>query len=116
MSEAYEPDVFEFSVLGLLSFDEISMIWHGDFLVYYRGNEEAEFKPSEKDWEYFWKTLDRIGAWDWKGKYVDKNVLDGEQWWLTIIHRDKEINCAGSNAYPDGFEEFRRSLNHLVNL
>jgi hypothetical protein len=35
MSEYVEPDVFEFSVLELMSFNETSLIWHGDVMVYF---------------------------------------------------------------------------------
>lgn len=40
MAKFYEPDVFEISVLGLPSFEEISLLWHGDVLVCYHGLEE----------------------------------------------------------------------------
>jgi hypothetical protein len=58
--------------------------------------------------------LDRIGAWDWQEKYVDSSVIDGEYWSLRIIYGGKEILCSGSNSYPIGFDEFRRSLNLLA--
>jgi hypothetical protein len=115
MAKSYEPDVFEFSVLGLPNFDEISVLWHGDVLVYYHGEEEKESRPSQKAWELFWQVLDRIGAWEWQGKYEDHNILDGEHWSLTIYYNGKAINCAGSNAYPPGFGEFRWGVNWLVN-
>jgi hypothetical protein len=72
MAKSYEPDVFEFSVLGLPNFDEISVLWHGDVLVYYHGEEEKESRPSQKAWELFWQVLDRIGAWEWQGKYEEQ--------------------------------------------
>jgi hypothetical protein len=116
MFKSYKPDVFEFSVLGLPYFNETSLLWHGDALVYYRGSEEREFYPSEGDWVLFWSTLDRIGAWDRQGEYVNASVLDGEHWSLKIIYGDKEISSSGSNSYPGGFDEFRGSLNLLALL
>ena len=103
------------STLGLPSFDEISILWHGDILVYYHGDKEEVIRPSPEEREHFWLLMDRIGAWEWEGKYEDSNVLDGEHWSLAIYYDGKKIECEGSNAYPPGFGEFRWGVNWLVN-
>jgi hypothetical protein len=114
MVKPYEPDVFEFSTLGLPNFAETALLWHGDALVYYRGTDERTFSPSREDWELFWHRLERIGAWSWHGQYVNPSILDGEEWSVTIIHAGKKLSCSGANSYPSGFDEFRNSLNSLV--
>ena len=114
MSKSFEPDIFEFSTLELIYFKEISLIWDEDILVYYSGDEEKEFSPVKENWEYFWLNLDKLNAWDWQGEYKDNNTLDGETWSLNIIYKNNEINCSGSNKYPDGFSDFRQQLKILI--
>lgn len=36
----------------------------------------------------------------WKSRYYDPNVLDGDQWELTVNYDGKEKQTYGSNAYP----------------
>ena len=112
MPKSFEPDVFEFSMLDLLDFNEISLIWDEDILIFYRGDKEKAFTPTMEKWENFWLKLNELNIWDWKAEYINKDVLDGETWSLSIIYDDKKLTSTGTNAYPDGFKDF----NQLVKL
>lgn len=36
----------------------------------------------------------------WKSRYYNPNVMDGNQWQLTVTYDEKEKRTYGSNAYP----------------
>lgn len=114
MSKSFEPDLLEFSSLDLLDFNQVSLIWDYDTFIFYEGEQEKTIKPTAEKWKNFWLNIEKLNAWDWLGDYTDKNTLDGETWSLHIIYKDKEINCSGSNKYPEGFKEFRRQLKLLI--
>ncbi|WP_418790897.1 hypothetical protein [Phosphitispora sp. TUW77] len=60
---------------------------------------EKEFSFDE--WMSFLQDLFRCYIIDWKQRYVDKNVLDGTQWELTIeFDKGKKLRKYGSNDYP----------------
>lgn len=110
----FEPDTLEYSCVGMPTMRERSVLWHGDALVLYEGETEQDFHPSEEQWQSFWKTLDRIKAWDWNTEYTDLNVIDGEAWSLVISFKGKHIKSGGANAYPPGFDDFRWAVERLL--
>ncbi|MDT3698850.1 MAG: hypothetical protein RO469_05425 [Thermincola sp.] len=62
---------------------------------------EYEKKFSFDEWIGFMHDLFRCYIIDWKQRYVDKNVLDGTQWELTIeLNKGKKLRKYGSNDYP----------------
>ena len=61
-----------------------------------------------------------VGAYDitkWDGfDESDPNVLDGSMFFFYAKLADgSEINAHGTNAYPDRFNEFQRSIRNLMN-
>jgi hypothetical protein len=54
-----------------------------------------------------------LKIFDWKKRYYDNNILDGEQWEIKITLNDnKKIEMYGSNEYPKNFEDFRDKLDY----
>ncbi|GAB6174529.1 hypothetical protein JCM15765_40070 [Paradesulfitobacterium aromaticivorans] len=52
-------------------------------------------------WMGFIHNLFRCYITDWKQRYVDKNILDGTQWELTIeFEKGNKLRKYGSNGYP----------------
>ena len=114
MPQSFEPDLLEFSSLDLLDFNQVSLIWDYDSFILYEGEQEKTIKPIAEKWEDFWLKIKKLNAWGWQGEYKDNSTLDGETWSLHIIYNDNEINCSGSNKYPEGFKEFRKLLKLLI--
>ena len=77
----------------------------------------SETVPLEKDWEIFWKEVDKLKVWSWKKDYLNEGMLDGTQWELEIkIEGKRRRKMYGSNAYPKPkgtFESFINALNKL---
>lgn len=44
--------------------------------------------------------LSRTNLLDWKASYVQKEIMDGEQWSIELIKQDGIIRKSGSNQYP----------------
>ena len=74
-------------------------------------------KPSTKDWEEFWQTVDALKVWGWKKDYYNEDISDGTQWGLRIKKQGKRgRKIFGSNAYPEPkgtFNSFIKALNKL---
>jgi hypothetical protein len=79
-------------------------------------DEEASFShaPSDKEWLDFSKSLDRLDVVNWKERYMDPSILDGTQWNLLVVTDSFEIDTGGSNAYPENFDEFIKTINRLI--
>ncbi len=70
--------------------------------------------PNEREWIVFKKSLDDIGVWKWKKRYINSNILDGTQWELVIEYGDKKLKSYGSNSYPDEFNKLRIAFGLLL--
>ena len=79
-------------------------------------DEEASLShaPSDKEWLDFSKSLDRLDVVNWKVRYLDPSILDGTQWSLLVATESFEIDTGGSNAYPENFDEFIKTINRLI--
>ena len=79
-------------------------------------DEEASlsYTPSDKEWLDFSKSLDRLDVVNWKVRYLDPSILDGTQWSLLVATESFEIDTGGSNAYPENFDEFIKTINRLI--
>ncbi len=84
----------------------------GEHQVY--GEMEYECEPVVLgDLEQLYKDCK---VWEWDGfDKVNKNVLDGDGFSLTIKFNDgSEMSAHGSNAYPEGYGEFETGLNKVM--
>ena len=72
-------------------------------------------KPTESEWQVFWKELDRIGVWDWKEHYTcSELIMDGTSWILEIDYNGKSLKTGGSNAFPSEFRRFEGAMQKLI--
>ena len=70
--------------------------------------------PSDQKWIEFSKSLDQLKISNWQKSYHDPRILDGTQWYLKILSNSSEIISGGSNAYPENFDEFIKTINRLI--
>lgn len=127
------PKVFEFrygACLSLLNFnmkiDNGKILPADEYFLF--PNTDKDIIPSEKEWQVFWKKIDKIGLWNWQESYTPQNmiVFDGYHWNLRIELGDRKIECSGSNAYPgeeigeivdmNKSKSFKRFLNAIKKL
>jgi hypothetical protein len=88
-----------------------------------------EIQPSAKQWQNFWRTLNRLNIWCWQAKYSDPAVCDGTGWSAEIVYSDRSVVSSGDNCFPgrdaraisvtaDGtdntFEKFCRAVGRLI--
>ncbi|MGO2117882.1 MAG: hypothetical protein ACTH29_02980 [Fusobacterium sp.] len=43
---------------------------------------------------------------NWKVKYVDEDIIDGLQWGIEYVIKQKQKRIYGSNKFPDKWNEF----------
>ena len=117
----FKTEVLSFSIGGF-SEDYEKIIWKNNKLYHFfdRSFLEEDFTiPSEKDWEDFWKTVDKLKVWSWNKEYNNDDILDGTQWELEIKREGRrKRRIFGSNAYPKPkgtFISFIKALNKLSN-
>lgn len=87
------------------------------------GEEKEDITPiseTEGDEDMLRDVQRIVGAYDitkWDGfNESDPNVLDGTMLFFYAKLADgKEINAHGTNAYPERFNEFQRSIRNLMN-
>lgn len=54
----------------------------------------------------FEKEINKTGIFNWKEKYVNKNIMDGYQWSLAINYKDGQSKSMyGSNDKPKKYDE-----------
>ena len=71
--------------------------------------------PTMEQLEQFLEKIKKIGVWKWKRRYTEPHVLDGTSWSVSIEYKRKRFKSSGSNAYPEGFDEFTKSVRKLIN-
>jgi hypothetical protein len=91
--------------------------------------EREQLRPSPKQWQNFWGTLDRLNVWCWQRNYSDPAVCDGTNWSAKIVYSDRSLVSSGDNCFPgrDGgalpigvherdktFEKFCRAVARLI--
>lgn len=68
----------------------------------------------EEEHAAFLAELEAIGVFDWERTYADPDVADGTQWSVVIVAGGRRASSSGSNAYPPGFDAFKRAVADLV--
>jgi hypothetical protein len=59
-----------------------------------------EIQSSAKQWQNFWRTLNRLNVWCWQVKYSDPAVCDGTGWFAEIVYSDRSLVSSGNNCFP----------------
>jgi hypothetical protein len=75
----------------------------GSGLGYERGRgerllERAEASPSNQQWQRFWSTVERIGAWKWADSFQGEG--SEEHWLLQLARGDRRLSTGGRSAFP----------------
>ena len=60
----------------------------------------------ENNLDDFIEGLKIVNILNWKLKYIEPDVLDGTQWSLEIIKKDRNIKKYGINKFPNQWEDF----------
>lgn len=68
-----------------------------------------------RDRQKFLKRFNLIPIDKWKNEYLNKNVLDGIQWELTVTYEDgTKKQTYGSNAYPKGYSRLKKLFEEII--
>lgn len=92
-----------------------AVYFDGDQVVYEikHSLSPAPFFPEvDLDKSEFIAELQSLHLEDWDREYVNPDILDGEQWQLTIRFSDKKrpLKIYGDNAYPPNFKKFQKLM------
>lgn len=82
----------------------------------YLGKKRPHFRAVwEKERSKRWmKEFDALPCEEWQDTYYE-NILDGTQWELRYKYQGMSERCiTGSNAYPDGWERFKKWVDATV--
>lgn len=87
----------------------------GDQVVYevkHSLSPAPSFPEIDLDKSEFIAELQSLHLEDWDREYVNPDILDGEQWELTIQFSDRKrpLKIYGDNAYPPNFKEFQKLM------
>ncbi len=79
-------------------------------------SNDSEYKISAKKWDNFLYVLYHdLYLNDWKHRFNNNNILDGERWKLTVIMKDgRKQTYSGSNGYPPYWNGFEKLMNSFV--
>jgi len=124
------PALFEFYIGGSTA-PSLYVRFREGRLLYERASAGGysgvvvEAAPAAGAWEAFWKTVERIGVWDWEPEYVAAHgCRDVTYWHLHLVAGDRRVRSRGANAYPDGsgvefskpFREFAAAVERLLGI
>lgn len=89
--------------------------FEGDQVVYevkHSLSPAPSFPEIDLDKSEFIAELQSLHLEDWDREYVNPDILDGEQWELTIQFSDRKrpLKIYGDNAYPPNFKEFQKLM------
>ena len=75
---------------------------------------EETINLTPKKVEEFLGLLKKIKIFEWERQYKDPGVIDGTNWSVEIICKDKKYEFSGNNAYPDTWESFCEAVEKLI--
>jgi len=102
---------FYFSIGGYFSGDDSIEIIKYNTQIKSICNEEENIFTNEK-WNEFIDKILNENILNWKEKYHNNNILDGEQWELEIEFNDLSLfESCGSNEYPSNWQNFINIIN-----
>ncbi len=119
MGEKHLKENFGIRVGGYMG-ASFSVEKEGSELIYkvfetgYSLKETITITPSEKVWDQFWESCDRLEIWDWEESYDNPDILDGTSWGVGISHDSKTVDSSGVNASPKTLDEFFKTVSKLL--
>jgi hypothetical protein len=113
------PETFEASIGNLRDgYYVVRLLDAGTVVWSFETGEPPELVeavvPDNPAWQTFADALGRVGAFGWLPNYEDRSVLDGTHWHVSCAWQDKLIQSSGANAFPDGFDDFCRAVEQLL--
>lgn len=60
--------------------------------------------------------IEEAGVWEWKSEYIDRTVLDGEDWSILINDANGVFESSGLNDFPSGFDTLLAGLHDIFGL
>ena len=73
-----------------------------------------QITPFSERWLTFWKECDQAKVWLWKKRYQNPDILDGYSWKVDIRFGNKSVDSSGSNAGPEGLNNFLEAVSKLM--
>ncbi len=77
--------------------------------------EQATVELNTEHWESIYTSLEMAGVFNWKERYVRKDMHDGTQWTLDVEFPRQTKKIWGDNAYPE-YGEFKAFLELMSNV
>ena len=66
---------------------------------------------TQKQLKAFEKELLSCKVTTWNSKYINKDIMDGTEWKLQIIFKDKtQLKSVGINKFPKQWEQFKKAV------
>jgi hypothetical protein len=113
----FESMKFEFSIGGY-SGPSLHVKLDGNYLLCSTIAEIEQFNIEQRisihENEKWGQLLQFLSTRNWKGEYINHDILDGTSWELMVETNAFNIDCCGSNAYPKGFKKFLKLLNNIT--
>lgn len=72
--------------------------------------------PTPQDWRDFLTALEAVGLWQWAPEYTNPAPAAGIRWYIELAAPGRQINTAGTDAYPpaDAFPRFCAAVQALL--
>ncbi len=118
-ADIFFPEEFEVHVGGYMGMS-YSVEKKDNELIYkiyetgYSLKEPVNITPSDKKWNQFWDSCNRLEIWKWKKRYENPYVLDGTSWRVCIKRDNISIDSSGSNDGPPVLDKFFDSISKLL--
>ena len=78
------------------------------------GNDNVTERCFLRDRQKFLKRFSIINVDKWKEEYLNKNVLDGIQWKLSVTYGDgSKKQVYGSNSFPKGYNRLKKLFEEI---
>ena len=86
---SWHPQKFFISIGGYTGYSyqvelQAGKLNYSQIEPYFENKRDKTFDPSKKQWKRFWKKLDALKVWAWRGRYQDPHILDGTSWRVEI--------------------------------
>lgn len=90
----------------------------GEKATFHYGWSFQEMEEGEINKAEFLSELEALHLGEWKSRYVDMMILDGEQWELTVEYGNPKDTFVvyGSNEYPYNFEELAELMDRRAEI
>jgi hypothetical protein len=114
-----EPTAFEFSAGSFFGAntavkwtDGALHVWEDPPGVHSLQPAERTIKPTQEQWNEFWRTLDEEDVWSW-APFYGYSMPDAPGWGLRIEVGSHRLQSYGINDFPHRWNQFVAALSRL---